>query len=103
MPITPSRRNVSSSEDQKGGRNRDVERAKKILGGDGASLSEISGLAETLKDCRYFGYARRLFAQARLHPEAARVPAATKLRLVQRHALCTYKDPDLPLETRLTH
>jgi predicted acylesterase/phospholipase RssA len=102
LPITPLR-GVSSSEDQKDGRNPDVERAKKILGGQGAALAEIGRLAEALKDSRYFGYARRLFALARHHPEAARVSPATKLLFVQRHALCTYKDPDLPFETRFTN
>jgi predicted acylesterase/phospholipase RssA/MinD-like ATPase involved in chromosome partitioning or flagellar assembly/Flp pilus assembly protein TadD len=91
---------VSSSEDQKGGRNADVERAKSILRGEGATLDEMQALAERLKDSRYFSLGRRLFALCRKQPEATRVGADRRLKLTQRHALCTYRDPDQPAATR---
>ncbi len=91
-------RHVSSSEDQKDGRNQDVERGKAIVRGQDASLGEITELAERLKSSRYFALARRLFAMAREHREAAKLPHAKRLRLVQRHALCTYRDADLPTD-----
>jgi hypothetical protein len=74
----------------------DVERSKAILRGIDAPFEEIVSLAEKLQNGRYFGYARRLFERARQQPEARRLPAARSLKLVQRHALCTYRDLDLP-------
>lgn len=74
----------------------DVERAKQILRGQQAELSEVESLAERLKDHGYFSYARRLFARARQHSGAAQLANAQALKLIQRQALCTYKDPDLP-------
>ena len=73
-----------------------VRRAEAILRGESASPAEIFGLAIKLKDQeREFGFARRLFGRARLDPTVNADPKLrTKLR--QQHALCTYKDPDLP-------
>ena len=47
-----------------------------------------------------FGYARKLLERAResLDPET---DARQRLKLAQEHALCTYKDPDLPVSDRL--
>ena len=42
-----------------------------------------------------FGYARRLFARTRTHPEFSSL-RSRQLRVIQRFALCTYRDPDLP-------
>jgi predicted acylesterase/phospholipase RssA len=92
-------RRTSSSTDKLTAANPDIERAKRILRGETATLDETQDLAERLKDGRYFGYARRLFASARRHPEAPRQSEARLLKLAQRHALCTYRDADLP-ETR---
>jgi predicted acylesterase/phospholipase RssA len=93
-------RRVSSSMDKQNAAADDVEHAKRILRGVNAALDEIQLLAERLKDGRYFCYARRLFARARYHPDAARQPAPRILKLIQRQALCTYRDPDLPHEAR---
>lgn len=90
---------ISSSAD-KGRRNSNIERAQQIIRGKSASLVEIKELAELLKDERYFTYARLLFARAQEHPEARRQPEAQSLKLVQREALCTYRDQDLPADSR---
>src|SRR5262249_6100582 len=78
-------------------KNPDVRQAEEILRGAGAGLDEIERLADRLRNGRYFGLARRLFARARVHPEFSRLAEARRLRLVQRHALCTYRDADLPV------
>ena len=67
-----------------------------ILRGKSATLDDIERLAERLKNGRYFEYARRLFARARAHPEFPKLAELRQLRAVQRHALCTYRDLDLP-------
>jgi predicted acylesterase/phospholipase RssA len=95
LPQAQARR-TSSSTDKLTAANPDVERAKAILGGETADLDEVQDLGERLKNSRYFGYARRLFERAREHPDARRQPEARVLKLVQRHALCTYRDLDLP-------
>ena len=61
---------------------------------------EILGLVKQLKRGKAFGYAQRLLEQTResLDPET---DALQKLKLAQEHALCTYKDPDLPVSDRL--
>jgi predicted acylesterase/phospholipase RssA/MinD-like ATPase involved in chromosome partitioning or flagellar assembly len=84
---------VMSSEDRQ--KNPDVQRATAILHGESAALDEIQSLAERLKDSRYFDLARRLFSNARKHPDAGRLSQAKRLKLIQRHALCTYRDLDL--------
>lgn len=57
---------------------------------------ELLDLARKLKDYNSFHYARRLFQLA-----AALVPDRERDYVRQQHALCTYKDPDLPLIQRL--
>jgi predicted acylesterase/phospholipase RssA len=91
---------ISSSADKRDAANPAVERAKQIIRGTSAPLSDITKLAESLKGERYFTYARQLFALALRHQEATRLSEAQWLRLVQRQALCTYRDPDLPAEAR---
>src|SRR5262249_40883273 len=49
---------------------------------------------------RSFSLARRLFKMAREHPEAAALSPEQKLKLIQRQALCTYKDEDLVANER---
>jgi hypothetical protein len=53
-----------------------------------------------LKKVKAFGYARKLLVLAResLDQETDK---HLKLKLAQEHALCTYKDPDLPVSDRL--
>ena len=61
---------------------------------------EILGLVRQLKREKAFGSAQKLLEQAResLDPET---DPRQKLKLAQEHALCTYKDPDLPISDRL--
>ncbi|HEX6911337.1 MAG TPA: tetratricopeptide repeat-containing protein [Longimicrobium sp.] len=58
-----------------------------------------------LKACERFDYARKLLEIWRQQPPAGDMkPEEAERRplwLLQQHALCTYKDPDLPTEVRL--
>jgi len=77
-------------------RSDNVSAAENILRGQSASAGEIYDLAKRLKDKEQeFGYARRLLALARTDPKVNEDTAFRTL-LRQQHALCTYKDPDLP-------
>jgi predicted acylesterase/phospholipase RssA len=62
--------------------------------------TEILELVKQLKKEKAFGCARKLLERAceSLDPET---DAQQKLKLAQEHALCTYKDPDLPISDRL--
>jgi predicted acylesterase/phospholipase RssA len=93
---------LSSSESKRLAEDNDVGLAKKLLRGQSAALQEIIDLAERLYAVRFYGYARRLFELARQQPDAARLPADRKLKLAQRLALTTYRDPDLPAAMRFT-
>jgi predicted acylesterase/phospholipase RssA len=76
-----------------------IQTAEDILRGRQASPAEILALATVLKNEKYFGYARRLLFRARQDSTSNSDPRlATKLR--QQHALCTYKDPDLPTDLK---
>jgi predicted acylesterase/phospholipase RssA len=77
-----------------------VAQARDILRGTYRRPSEILSLAKRLKGSKQFGYARRILARAR---KDASVNDDAKLRLEihQQSALCTYKDPDLPMDSRL--
>ena len=55
--------------------------------------AERSALAEVLRDHQQFGYARRLLSRVRAGGDSE--------RLRQQHALCTYKDLELPARRRL--
>jgi len=80
---------------------RDVAQALLILRGVDAPLQTMDELAERLKDVNEFGYARRLYARIRgqgLGNHGGFSKTAAKVG--QRHALCTYKDPDLPAADR---
>jgi predicted acylesterase/phospholipase RssA len=76
-----------------------VRRAKDILRGQSASLSELVKLADALKEEKAFGHARKILQRTCSHSE---LPQQSKLhtRLIQQHSLCTYKDPELPAEEK---
>jgi predicted acylesterase/phospholipase RssA len=61
---------------------------------DGWEPDDRAELAQTLRDHQQFGYARRLLGRVR-----STGPDSEKLR--QQHALCTYKDMELPVARRL--
>jgi len=62
--------------------------------------TEILDLTRELKKEKAFGYARKLLGLARESPDQE-TDEQLKLKLAQEHALCTYKDPDLPVSDRL--
>jgi predicted acylesterase/phospholipase RssA len=80
-------------------RGRSVAEAQSILRGAHAQPRTMYGVAERLKDLNEFGYARRLYARIRRQGNYAGL-SASPVRVGQRHALCTYKDPDLPAGDR---
>jgi predicted acylesterase/phospholipase RssA len=61
---------------------------------------EILELTKGLKREKAFGYARKLLELARESFDQE-TDAPLKLKFAQQHALCTYKDPDLPVSDRL--
>jgi predicted acylesterase/phospholipase RssA len=81
-------------------RRQDLEKGNAILRGQAASLNETWDTAELAKDVRAFSLARKLFALARRSPEASSLTPTVRLKLLQRHALCTYKDDDLVADER---
>jgi predicted acylesterase/phospholipase RssA len=74
--------------------------ASQILRGHSATPRQLLQLATRLKAAKQFGFARRILARARIDPAINEDP---RLRLLinQQSALCTYKDPDLPVDRRL--
>jgi predicted acylesterase/phospholipase RssA len=75
------------------------DRALETLQRPTASLAELVELASALKAQRSFGYARRLYARARMWPEVATRPRLV-LTLAHEEARCTYQDPDQPATAR---
>lgn len=75
-----------------------VTRARDILRGQAAPPAELLSLAEKLKAEKAFSLARRLLGRAR---QAPGLDQKFRLRIIQQHALCTYKDTELPLDARL--
>ncbi len=62
--------------------------------------AEILELIKHLKKVKAFGYARKLLVLGRESFEQE-TDKQLKLNFAQQHALCTYKDPDLPVSDRL--
>ena len=102
-PQMPGPARISSSADKRRAANPGVERAKLIVRGESATLDELRRLAESLKDQRYFTYARQLYALAVKHPNVGSLTEEQRRGLVQKQALCTYRDPDLPADSRFTN
>ena len=74
------------------------KRARDIIRGADAELEEVLTLAKALKGAGDFGLARELLATAQEKPPT---DATLRRKLAQEHALCTYKDPDLPMKSKL--
>jgi tetratricopeptide (TPR) repeat protein len=70
-----------------------VTRAKDILRGKAAELSQLLELAQRLKEESELGYARQILARAL---EVSPPDRALRYKLAMQYALCTYKDSDLP-------
>ena len=83
----------------------DVQKAKRYLGGEKMPPRDVLALAKRLKGLgsqNGFRWARRVLSRARDRDRAA-IAAEPNLPLKfgQEHALCTYKDPDLPALRKL--
>ncbi|MFY9610158.1 MAG: tetratricopeptide repeat-containing protein [Blastocatellia bacterium] len=75
-----------------------VKRAREILRGESATNDSIYDLAIALKGEQAFGYARRLLGRIKKDQIS---DDKRKRKIGQQRALCTYKDPDLPIDRRL--
>ena len=76
-----------------------IEDARLILRGKEDTPENLLALSKKLQAENAFKYGRRILARARRQSIA---DTRLRLQLAQQHALCTYKDPDLPAEERLT-
>jgi predicted acylesterase/phospholipase RssA len=99
MPDRPSvdKGSIRSSLEKK--RREDMAQAESVLRGEDLTAQEAYNLAERLKNQNEFGYARRLYRRIRMTNDYSGLKP-TPARVGQRHALCTYKDPDLPAGDR---
>jgi len=81
---------------------KDIATAKNVIATQGSnkSIDDLFKLAKSLKNENDFGHARQVLKIARDKLPAG-ADEALKRKLVQQHALCTYKDPDLPIDERL--
>ena len=93
-PLTPT--SSAAAEDQ---RKRDIAEAESALRGGALSPEKTYALAERLKNANEFGYARKLFGQIRSKGDYLGL-SKSPIKVGQRHALCTYKDPDLQAADR---
>jgi hypothetical protein len=71
-----------------------VHEAKDYLKGHQLTPEQIRDLVKRLKNETRFGWARRILAKVR---EAPILDATLRTWFAQQHALCTHKDPDLPV------
>jgi predicted acylesterase/phospholipase RssA len=78
----------------------DTARAVAILGNAAAQPDEMFELAKSLAEYKQIGYARRVLKRARTEVSRSDYPKLY-IKIFQKSALYTYKDPDLPLEWRL--
>jgi predicted acylesterase/phospholipase RssA len=77
----------------------EIAEAEKILHAQTVSYDTAKTLLKKLKKKKLFGHARKVVSLARR--TAVGLEAQQGLWLAQQHALCTYKDPDLPSDARL--
>jgi hypothetical protein len=71
-----------------------VHEAKEYLKGHQLTPEQVENLVERLKKESRFGWARRILVKVR---EAPIVDSRLRTWSAQQHALCTHKDPDLPV------
>ena len=77
-----------------------MKKANAILQGNYEKPEMLLALAGKLKKEKRFGLARKLLNRALQDGEIEK-DKTLKLKIGQQHALCTYKDPDLPISDRL--
>jgi predicted acylesterase/phospholipase RssA len=75
-------------------------RAREIIGGVSALPKDVLELEKVLRGARRFGLARKILERAEDHPDLIR-DHDLRLKIAQKHALCTYKDADLPADQKL--
>lgn len=92
--IVKERKNLERKETE------NVAKAKNVLRSKPLPPRQMLDLAKSLKDEKEFGYARKILARSRTDPRIHE-DADTRFQIVQEHALCTYKDPDLPTDLKL--
>jgi predicted acylesterase/phospholipase RssA len=80
---------------------KNVKTAHDILRGQSRAALEMFELAKELMKEREFGLARRLLARARVEPSLSNAKSSDRLKVYQKSAVCTYKDPDLQADARL--
>ena len=76
-----------------------LDRAKTLLRQPTMSAKEAYDVADNLKNCNEFGYARKLFGRIRDARDYTSLEDKV-VKIGQRHALCTYKDTDLAVADR---
>lgn len=79
-------------------RSPEIERAHTMLRQPVVDGQAVLDLVKLLKAQRAFGTARKLLDYALKNP-AQSLASPIKIKLAQKLALCTYKDPDLPPAT----
>jgi hypothetical protein len=75
-------------------------RARHIISGVSALPTDVLELEKVLRGARQFGLARKILERAAEHPDLNR-DHDLRLKIAQKHALCTYKDADLPADQKL--
>jgi predicted acylesterase/phospholipase RssA len=68
----------------------------------GETFEELRSLAKKASGLRSFSLARRLYEMARAKQECRQLSLEEQIELAQKHAICTYKDDDLPPDRRFT-
>jgi predicted acylesterase/phospholipase RssA/uncharacterized protein (DUF486 family) len=81
---------------------RDAEIAQGILRGESApDAGEMWEIAKKLKEEKNFTLARRILTRAMLELGSGGADQKLRVKIRQQAAVCTYKDTDLPADTRL--
>lgn len=100
--LADAQRKMLSAEELANREDQLTRRVWTILRTSGGDPSELAWIAQELKSRQQFAVARRALGRARENPEKTPLDAKTRLKLTQQHALCTYKDPDVPPHVALT-
>lgn len=80
------------------------KQARDYLAGTALPPAQLDDLVRTLQDERRFGLARRVLERVQEQagaPGSEPLSPERRLRLARKLALCTYKDPDLPVDAAL--
>src|SRR5262245_18091552 len=75
-------------------------RAREIIGSVSVQPNDVLELEKVLRGGRRFGLARKILERIKDHTDVIR-DRKLGLKVAQKHALCTYKDADLPADQKL--